>query len=129
VSGIRLPGIAQRSPLDLLARRTRRKEDIFMKEFFEISGSVANFIGGVVLLIDALRMRGNLKIKAGGNAFQRALDAEHVTEPLRDTRGNSLATEEARELWLAIAPLVRSWIGFGLLAIGFGCEITSHFFR
>jgi len=100
-----------------------------MKEFLEITGSLANFAGGIVLLIDALRVRRSIKTKSGGDTFQQALDKARVKDAPRDSHGNSLATAESRELWLATGPLLRSWIGFGLLVAGFGCEIASHFFK
>jgi hypothetical protein len=102
-----------------------------MKESLEIAGSVANFAGGIVLLIDALRMRGNIQERSGGNIFQKALDDAGVKEQdaPRDSQGDLLATAVARELWLAVGPLKRSWIGCGLLVAGFACEIVSHFFK
>ena len=102
-----------------------------MKEYLEIAGSGANFLGGIILLIDALRMRGNIKARSGGDIFQRALDDAKVKEgdAPRDSQGHLLATAVARELWLAVGPLKRSWIGCGFLVGGFGCEIASHFFK
>lgn len=102
-----------------------------MKECLEIAGSAANFAGGIVLLIDALRMRGNIKERSGGDIFQKALDDAEVKEQdaPRDAQGHLLATAVARELWLAVGPLKRSWIGCGFLVGGFGCEIASHFFK
>ncbi|SRR6266568_4335337 len=100
-----------------------------MKECFEIAGSVANLAGGIVLLIDALRVRSSVKEKSGGDIFQDALDRADVQDAPSDSKGRSLATAVSRELWLTLGPLKRSWMGFALLVVGFGCEIVSHFVK
>jgi hypothetical protein len=100
-----------------------------MKEFFEVAGSLANFMGGIVLLIDAVRVRSNIKEKSGSDIFQKALEDAKVKEAPRDLQGHLLTTAVSRELWLAMDPLKRSWTGFALLVAGFGCEIASHIFK
>jgi len=44
-----------------------------MKECLEISGSVANFAGGIVLLVDALRVRSNIEDRGAAQAFLAAM--------------------------------------------------------
>jgi hypothetical protein len=99
-----------------------------MKEYLEIAGATANFAGGIVLLIDAVRVRLSIREKSGGNIFQDGLNKAKVADAPRDAAGKPLDTEEARESWLSAGLLKRSWIGFALLVAGFGCEIASHFF-
>jgi hypothetical protein len=100
-----------------------------MKEYLEIAGSGANLAGGIVLLIDALRVRSSIKERSGGDIFQKELEKAQVKDAPQDSQGGSLATAVSRELWLAMGPLERSWIGFALLVAGFGCEIASHFLK
>ena len=101
-----------------------------LKTGFEVAGSVANFVGGLVLLVDALRARKVIRVKKAGEDFQRELREAGVGEldlPV-DKDGNPLATPEDLELWLAEGTFKRSWWGFALLLLGFTCELLSHAF-
>jgi hypothetical protein len=97
-----------------------------MKECLEITGSVANFSGGVMLLVDALRVLRGIKERSGGDTFHKALEKAKIRDVPRDEVGRLLDTAVARELELAMGPLKRSWVGFAFLVLGFGCEIASH---
>jgi hypothetical protein len=97
-----------------------------MRECLEITGSVANFSGGVMLLVDALRVLRGVKERSGGDAFHKALEKAQIKDVPRDELGRLLDTAVARELGLAMGPLKRSWVGFSFLVLGFGCEIASH---
>lgn len=100
-----------------------------IKEILEILGSGANFFGGIVLLLDALRAPRVVKVKKAGEDFQAELRAGGVSElnlPV-DEKGNPLRTPEDLEQWLAAGTFKRTWIGFLLLLIGFTCELLSHF--
>ena len=100
-----------------------------MKECLEISGSVANFAGGLVLLYDALRIRKSIREKSGASTFLRAMKQTGGENLVRDEKGRSLTSEEAVEIWLSSRSLKRAWIGFGLMVVGFACEILSHLFQ
>lgn len=98
------------------------------KEMLEIAGSVANFAGGLVLLIDAFRVRKVIRVKKAGQDFQEQLRKAGVKEldmPV-DERGNPLGSPEDLEMWLAEGTFRRSWWGFALLVLGFACELLSH---
>lgn len=51
-----------------------------IKETLEILGSGANFLGGIVLLVDALRAPRVVKVKKAVEDFQAELKAGGVTE-------------------------------------------------
>jgi hypothetical protein len=100
------------------------------KTVMEVLGSVANFAGGIVLLVDALRSRKVVRVKKAGADFLEELRHAGVKEldlPV-DEKGNPLHTPEDLELWLAEGTFKRSWGGFLLLLIGFGFELLSHVF-
>ncbi len=99
-----------------------------MKECLEIAGSSANFLGGVVLLIDALRIRSNIETEGVAQDFLKALQEAGSATQAQGTEGQSLATPEDVKKWLSKWSLGRAWIGFALMIAGFGCEIASHFF-
>jgi len=40
------------------------------KEWLEIAGAMTNFAGGLVLLVDALRVRKVIRVKKAGQDFQ-----------------------------------------------------------
>ena len=99
-----------------------------MKECLEIAGSTANFLGGVVLLIDALRVRRNIDTEGVASDLLNALDAQGSAERAQNPQGQPLGTTEAVKKWLSKWSLGRAWMGFALMILGFGCEIASHFF-
>ena len=99
-----------------------------IKECLEIAGSIANFAGGAILLIDALRVAKVIRIKKASKDFLAELRAAGVAEldlPV-DPNGKPLHSAEEVELWLSEGGLKRSWWGFVLLLVGFGCELLSH---
>jgi hypothetical protein len=98
------------------------------KECLEITGSVANFTGGIVLLVDTLRIRNNIETKSVSQEFLDAMNEIGSADRLETSKRKSLATPEAVEEWLSRWSLKRAWIGFALMIAGFGCEIASHFF-
>lgn len=100
-----------------------------MKEYLEIGGSAANFAGGIVLLVDALRVKSSLGEKEGANDFLEAMRAENAEGMVKDPEGERLDTATAMEMWLSNRSLRRAWIGFALMTAGFGCEIASHFVK
>ena len=99
-----------------------------MKECLEIAGSTANFAGGVVLLLDALRVRRNIETEGVASDFLTALKAEGSSDRAEDSKGRPLGTPEAVKKWLSKWSLGRAWLGFALMILGFGCEFASHFF-
>jgi hypothetical protein len=99
-----------------------------MKECLEIVGSSANFLGGVVLLIDALRVRSNIETEGVAEDFLNALEAAGAADRAVSKQRQPLATAEDVKKWLSKWSLGRAWVGFALMIAGFGCEIASHFF-
>jgi hypothetical protein len=98
------------------------------KECLEVAGSSANFLGGVVLLVDALRVRNNINRESVSLDFLNALRTAGSADRAENKEGQPLSTEADVKKWLSKSSLVRAWMGFALMIAGFGCEIASHFF-
>lgn len=99
-----------------------------MAKPLEILVSALNFAGAAILCLDALRIRRNLKEKAGAEKLVQYMRSVGQSKLLTDERGNPLDSERAVDDWLAGRTLRLGWFGFVLIAIGFLLDLIIKLF-
>ena len=94
------------------------------KQTYQVLASTLNFLGGGVLCWDTLRVRRNLREKAGAQKIARILDLLASKVTLTDEKGNPLNTEQAIDQWLAGRTFTLGWLGFVLMTLGFLVDLV-----
>jgi hypothetical protein len=93
----------------------------------DAAASCFNFIGGVILANDALRVRKNLKKRRGAEILVDTAKGNGDENLLYDSDNNPLRDHKAIEDWLSERTFRSGWIGFSFLVIGFGLDLISKF--
>jgi hypothetical protein len=101
--------------------------------------SSINFIGGIILAVDALTVRRRTKMKRGGQKLLEGLQkigeegqiqspgGNKVAEPagIQDPDGNLIGSVEALEDWADRLTTRKARTGFICLVVGFGLDLIS----
>src|SRR5262245_27392056 len=93
------------------------------KPLLEILVPILNFSGAAILCVDALRIKRNVKEKAGAEKLVQYLQSVGKPGLITDERGKPLDSKPAIDEWLAGRTLRLGWVGFILLALGFFLDL------
>ncbi|HZQ90317.1 MAG TPA: hypothetical protein VFA60_00820 [Terriglobales bacterium] len=88
----------------------------------EVAGVLLNFFGGVILAIDALSAESRDVVDEGTKAATE--DAAAAGVPVRTGGGRPLSYERFRR-GVVRHSVVLARLGFGLMTLGFGCDLYS----
>jgi hypothetical protein len=94
-------------------------------EIAEIAGSSLTVIGGVLLLIDGIRIRQNIRSEEGALKLLEIMREAHATGVVKDNKGEPLNSAEAIRLWFAAhAIALNSW-ALLLVVLGFISDLIG----
>ena len=95
------------------------------KPLLEILVPILNFSGAAILCVDALRIKRNIKVKAGAEKLVQYLRSVGESNLITDERGKPLDSQRALDEWLAGLTLRLGWVGFVLIALGFLLDLIT----
>lgn len=88
-------------------------------EIAEIVGSSLTVVGGVLLLVDGIRIRQNIRSEEGAVQFLEIMKAANAADVVKDEEGNPLNSKEKIRLWFAAHTAVLNWWALVLIVLGF----------
>jgi hypothetical protein len=87
--------------------------------------SLLALLGGLALSLEALFVGRKIRTEAGAQRLLEIMKAHGAEDVLVDKSGKPLNKEKALRLWFAERSLRWSWLGFGLLALGFLLDLIA----
>ena len=106
-----------------------------MAYHLDVVASLFNFVGGVLLALEAMRTRRAVKERRGSEILLDALKRRQEKQgqskeetSIYDDTGRELRTRDAIEDWFAQRSAKFAWIGFIFLALGFTFDLISKIF-
>lgn len=88
--------------------------------------SLLTLLGGLALSLEALFIRRKIRTEAGAQRLLEIMKAHGADDVLTDPKsGKPLNKEKALRLWFAERSLRWSWVGFGLLTVGFLLDLIA----
>src|SRR5207244_7735933 len=81
------------------------------KPLLEILVPMLSFSGAAILCVDALRIKRNIKVKAGAEKLVQYLQSVGESNLITDERGKPLDSQRALDEWLADRTLRLGWVG------------------
>jgi hypothetical protein len=90
-----------------------------MSNGFEIAGSCLNAAGAIWLLVDAVRIRRNIRAEDAATQLREILNGTGAGKILTDKKGNQLDSDKALRLWFSAHTIAWNWVALGIVSLGF----------
>jgi hypothetical protein len=95
---------------------------------YGMAGAFLSFAGGVLLALDAIRMRSHIYQQRGSQDLLKFLKEQGAANVIKDDAGEPLNSETALQLWFANRSLKFAWIGFVFMTLGFLFQFLDAYY-